>query len=97
VGAALDHPAGVEHHDLVHQVKAVGLVRDQQRAAPDGDLEQVGGEGVARVRVQVGGGLVEDEQRRVREQCPRQGEPLPLAARHGRPARPHGGLEALGE
>jgi len=67
VGAALDHPAGVEHHDLVHPVEPVELVGDQQRAASGGDVEQVTGECRSRVRVEAGGRLVEDEQRRVRE------------------------------
>ena len=97
MGAARGHPARVEHHNLVGLVEPVGLVGDQQRAAPGGHLEQVGGEGAARGWLQVRGGLVEDEQRRVREQRPRQGEPLPFAARHGSPARPYRRLEALGE
>jgi len=97
VGAALDDAAGLEDDDLVDPVQAVGLVGDQQRRAPGGDVEQVGGEGAARVRVEAGGWLVEDEQRRVREQRPGQGDPLPFAARDGRAVHAHGGLEALGE
>lgn len=65
MGAALDDAAGLEDDDLVDPVQAVGLVGDQQRRAPGGDVEQVGGEGAARVWVEAGGWLVEEQHSRV--------------------------------
>ena len=97
MSAALDDAAGLEHDDLVDPVQAVGLVGVEQRRASGGDVEQIGGEGTPRVRVEAGGGLVEDEHRRVREQRPGQGEPLPLAAGDRRSVYAHGRAEALGE
>ena len=85
MGAALCHPAAVEDDDLVHLVQPVHLVRDEQRrAAAAGGLrgrgQQVRGQRPPVVRVQVRGGLVQDQQRGVGQQRPGQRDPLPLAA-----------------
>ena len=50
-----------------------------------GGVQQVGGERPAGGRVQVGGGLVEDQQGGVGEERASQGEALPFAAGDGRP------------
>ena len=97
MGAALDDAAGLEHDDLVDPVQAVGLVGDQQRRASGGDVEQVVRECAARVRVEAGGWLVEDEHRRIREQRPGQGEPLPLATGQYRAVRSDWGVPAAGQ
>jgi hypothetical protein len=97
VGAALDYPPGFQDHDLVDMVEPVELVGDEQCASSGGDFQQVGCKGLARVRVEAGGRLVEDQQRRVREQGPGQGEPLPLAAGDGRAVRADKRLKTVGE
>ena len=70
--------AVVEHHDLVHLVEPVTFVGDEQDTPALGGVQQVRGERLAAVRVEVGGGLVEDEQGRVGEKGAGQREALPL-------------------
>ena len=65
VGAAFGHPPVIEHHDLVHLVQAVQVVRDQQGGPAGRRGQQVCGQGPAVVRVVVGGGLIQDEHGRV--------------------------------
>ncbi len=79
VAALLDHLPAVEHDDLVNLVEAIGFVGDKQHGTALGGPQQVGGEGPAAGRVQVSGGLVEDQQRRVGQERAGQGQPLPLA------------------
>ena len=55
-------------------------MRDQEDGAVAGRVEDVGDERLGRVRVEVRRRLVEEEHRRVREQRPRDDEPLALAA-----------------
>ena len=68
VAALFGDPAVVEHHDLVDLVEPVGFVGDEQHGAALGGLHQVRGERPAAVRVEVGGGFVDDQQRRVGEE-----------------------------
>ena len=49
------------------------------------------------VTVEVGGGLVEDQERRVAQERPGQGQPLALTGRQARPALAQHGVEALGQ
>ena len=63
VGALLEDLPVVEDHDVVDLVEPVGLVGDEQDRAVLCGLQQVGGERLAAGRVQVRGGLVEDQQR----------------------------------
>ena len=63
-------------------------------ARPAVSVEQVGGDGVGRLRVEVLGRLVEHEDREVGQQCPGHGQPLALAARELRAALAHLGVEA---
>ena len=72
-------------------------MRDDRHGAPpdelgDGGLHRHLVEGVERARR-----LVEQDHGRILEQRPRDGDALPLAAGEGRPALPHGGVEALGQ
>ena len=70
---------------------------DEQDGAAFGGVQQVRGEGLAGGRVQVGGGLVEDQQRGVGEEGAGQREALPFAAGDGGPAGADGGGPAAGE
>src|SRR5450755_487022 len=72
-------PLGQDHY-LVEAVQTVEVVGDQQRRAAGRRGQQVLGEGQAAFAVQVGGRLVEYDQRGVSEQGPGQGQPLALAA-----------------
>src|SRR5215468_3211407 len=62
MAALFGHPAAIEHHDVVDLVEPVALVRDEQDGTALGGVQQVRGERPAGGRVQVGGGLVEDQQ-----------------------------------
>ena len=97
VGALFGDPAVVEHHDLVDLVEPIGLVGDEQDGAALGGLEQVGGQCLAGVWVEVGGGFVEDQQRRVGEKRTSQRQALPFAAGDGRPVGADPGVPAAGE
>jgi hypothetical protein len=80
VRAPLGHPAVVEHDDLVDGVQAVQFVGDQQGGPAGRGRQQIRGQRAAVGRVQVRGGLVQDEQGRVGQQRTGQREPLALAA-----------------
>src|SRR6266542_2732990 len=95
VGAALHHRAVVEDDDLIDLVEPVKLMRDEQGRAAGRDREQVSGEGSAGCWVEVGGGLIEHEHGRIREQGPGQGEPLAFTAGQGRAVRADAGIPAL--
>ena len=79
MGAALDNATLIEHQDLVRLLQRDQPVRDRDRGpiphqVPDRRHQLALGDGV-----EVGGGLIEDEQRSVFEQRPRHGQPLALA------------------
>ena len=71
-------------------VEPVGLVGDEQDGAAFGGLQQVGGQRLVGVWVQVGGGFVEDQQRRVNKKRAGQREALPFAAGTASPWVPTG-------
>ena len=68
LGASFGDLAAIECHDLVDLVEPVGLVGDEQDGAAFGGLQQIGGQRLAGVAVGVGGGFVDDQQRRVGEE-----------------------------
>ena len=83
--AAGDHPAAVEDHDLV-------AVEDGRQSVRDHEERTVGrgrGEGLPQERlvagVQAGGRLVQEQQRRAREQRAGDRQPLALPARQQHP------------
>ena len=97
VRAALDDPALVDDEDLVgpaHGRQPVG--DDDRRPAFEGGVEGPLHGGL-RLAVEVGGGLVEDDQARSLEQQPREGQSLLLAAGQAVSAVAHDGVEPLGE
>ena len=94
VAALLGDPSVVEHHDLVNLVEPIAFVGDEQDGTALGGAQQVGGEGPAAGRVQVGGGLVEDQQRRVGKERAGQREALPFAAGDGCPVGADRGVPA---
>ena len=81
-GAAGDHAPAVDHRDAVGE--PVGLLEvlggEEQRRAVVDELAQDGPEGVARVRVEPGRRLVEEQHGRRRDQAGREVEPAPHAA-----------------
>src|SRR5215469_16514062 len=95
--AALGDPAPVKHQDLVDPVEPVALVGDEQDGAALGGLQQVRGERLASLRVEVGGGLVEYQESRVGEEGAGEREALPLAAGNGGPVGADRGIPALGQ
>src|SRR5260370_22621611 len=70
VRAALSHLAVVQDDDLVNLVESLQLVRYEQGGPARGEGEQVGGQGSAGFRIQVGGRLVEDQHGGARREGP---------------------------
>src|ERR1700730_7178208 len=95
MGAALGHLPVIKHHDLVHLIQAVQVVGDQQGGPADRGRQQIRGQGAAVFRVEVGGGLVQDEQGRVGQQRAGGGAPLPLTAGQRGAVRPYRGGPAV--
>src|SRR5690348_3478928 len=62
VAALFGDRSVVEHYDLVDLVEPVAFVGDEQDGMAFGGVEQVCGKRPAAARVEVGGGLVEDQQ-----------------------------------
>jgi len=62
-------------------------MRDQEHGAAVRRREDIAHERLGCGRVEVGGGLVEDQHRRIGEQGARQSQPLALAAGQGRAVR----------
>ena len=97
MGAGLDDPAVVDDEDLVGVADRREPVRDDQgRPALEGGVEGALDRGLG-LGVEVGGGLVEDDDRGLLEQQPGDGEPLPLAAGEPVAAVADHGVEAVGE
>ncbi len=97
VGAALGHPALVEHQDAIRADDAREPVGEDQRGAPAHQpVERVLDDGLA-LRVHRGERLVQDQDRRVAEQRARDRDALALAARQPHPALAHHRLVALGQ
>ena len=95
MGPLGDQVAVVEHHDLVGQGDRREPVRDHERRATrhrlgQGHLDALLGGGVHR-----GGGVVEHQHPRVRQQRPRDRQPLALSPGHRQAALAHLGLIAL--
>ena len=89
--------AALEPHDPVGPRGELGSVRDQQERAPDPEpLDRVGDERRAQ-RVEVGGRLVEEHERRVAQERARERDPPALARRQLPPPLPDLGLVADGE
>ena len=68
MAALFGDPAVVQHHDVVDLAEPVRFVGDEQDGAALGGPQQVRGERLASFRVEVSGGLIEDQQRRVGEE-----------------------------
>jgi hypothetical protein len=80
VRASLDDAAAVEEHDLVEGLQIAQPVRYQQDRAAVGAVERVVQYAPCGRPVEVLAGLIEDEHGEVREQRPREPEPLALPA-----------------
>ena len=96
VGAGLDDPASLHHHQPVGVAQGGEPVGDGKGGAP---LHQMG-QGLLDVflglYIDRGGGLVEDEDTRVVQHGPRNGHPLALPARKPAALLPHLGIVAVG-
>ena len=79
MASAFGDPPVFQYDYLIELIEPVQVVGDEQDAAPGRSGEQVPGEGAAAVRVKVGGGFVEDQQRWIGQQGASQGDPLTLA------------------
>jgi hypothetical protein len=95
MAAPLGDPAVVEDQDLVHLIKTVQVMRDQQDGPALGGTQHVRGERTAGGRVQMAGRLIEYQQRRVGQERPGQGQSLALAAGNGRSMRADVGVPSL--
>ena len=95
VRALLDDPALLEHDDPTGELERRAAVGDQQRRAPGHVLAQSVVDRLLDRRVHGAGGVVEDQDRRVREDCARERDPLPLPAREREAALADHGLVSL--
>ena len=89
--------AGESVHAMTVVTAGAGGGGGFQRRTATGGGEQVGGEPPADGRIQVGGGLVEDEEVGVGEQGAGEGEPLPLSSGQGEAIGSDDGVPAVGE
>jgi hypothetical protein len=97
MGAGLDDAAFVHHDDPAGGAHGGEPVCDHQRGAVlHQPLERVLDQAFA-FGVERGGGFVEQQDRRVAEQCAGDGETLALAAREARAAFAEESVEALGQ
>ncbi len=95
MAAPLGGPALLEHDDLVHLIQLVELVGDEQHRPAGGGRKQVGQQRLAGRGLQAGCRLVQDQHRRVSEQCAGQGNALPLAPGDGGAARACRSVESV--
>src|SRR5215471_11303608 len=90
-------PRRRKRDDLVHPVESLRAVGDEEHRAVSRLVEHIVHETLGRRRVEVRGGLVEDEHRCVREQRARDDEALALTARELPPLLADERVQALGE
>src|ERR1700736_387526 len=81
MGADVVDPAAFEHEDRVGADQRGEAVRDDDQRPALGDAQQVGVDNRLAVGVERAGRLVEDQDPRIADQRPRDGEPLLLTAR----------------
>ena len=79
--ADVDALARLHHHDPVGQIQRRQAVGDDDRRPAAGELLQHLMNKLLAFQVDLAGRLVENQDGRVAEDCPGQGDPLPLAAR----------------
>ena len=72
--------AGVDDDDAIREVQSGATVSDQQRRAVVHDRTQCRVDGLLHRGVDRAGGVVEQEDLRIAQQCPGKGDPLALSA-----------------
>jgi hypothetical protein len=87
----------IESHDLVDQVEAFGTVGDQEHRPVFRRRQHVADECLRSRTVEMGRRLVQDQDGRIGEQRPGDGEPLPLAARKAATVLADQRVEAVGK
>ena len=78
--AVLDHPAVGDHHHPLGAAREPGRMRDHEGGSPPHQTIEPSHQLVLACRVEAGGRLVEDQDRRVAKQDARDPDPLALAA-----------------
>src|SRR5690606_5939289 len=96
-GALLDHAAVPHDQDPVGVPDGREAVRDDEQGAAAGALLDGAGDALLDDAVQGGGGFVEDQDLRVAEERPGQGDPLTLPAGEPHTAVAELRVEAIGE
>ena len=96
VGAFLHDAALVEHGDPVGKADGRQAVRDEDDGPPLGEIGESLLHDVLALGVEVGGGLVQDEDRGILQERPREGDPLPLPPGELHAALPGEALVAVG-
>ena len=97
MGAALRHPAIVEHHDLVRPDHGRQAMSDRDAGSVGGDVGEGCEDRFLGPAVERAGGFVEDQDGRVLEQGAGDRDPLFLAARKLQPALADLGFVTLGK
>lgn len=88
MGSSLDQGALIQNQYLVGVPDGVEPVGDHDDAAPRSQLAERGLDGVLGAWVYRGGYFIQQEQRRILEQCPGDRQPLPLSSRRPNPDSP---------
>ncbi len=96
VGALVEHAAVVDHHDAVGESQRRAAVGHEQGGATLHQLVERSVDLVLDAGVDRRGGVVEDQDARVGEQRPGQGQPLALPAGQGHAALAHGRVVPTG-
>ena len=90
-------PAGLHHHDPIGQRQNGQAVRNENRGPVAGELFQHLLDRLFALQIDLAGGLVEDQDGRIAEDGPGQGDALPLAAGEAIAQRPGLRLVAFGQ
>ena len=96
VGAVLDNSSGFEHCDLVDVPQRAEAMRDDDDGASRGEPLDGAHHFGFRLDIEVGSGLVQDEDRRVAQDRPRYRDALPLATGEVLAVLPHLGVVTVG-
>jgi hypothetical protein len=97
VGSGRQDPAGIHHDDPVGHGDRGQPVRHHQHGDQPGHVGHGFPQRRLVDRVELGGGLIQQQQARSSQQRSRDGDPLPLTAGQPHPAVPDVGLQPVGQ
>jgi hypothetical protein len=96
VAAALSYSASLEDDDLVDEFEFREPMGDEQSRAIGGSRKEVSHECVGGGLVEIGGGFVEDDGRKIGQQRPRNGKPTAFSLGESMSTFAEMGVETIG-